>query len=62
MGSEKHPLFQKIVLEELFPELPNIQRIQKLWNRFQQLYTVLQQEEISSDEVDTFREDDNNGY
>ena len=27
MGPEKHLLFQKIALEELFPKLPNVQHI-----------------------------------
>ena len=34
-------LLQKIALEELFPKLTNVQHIQKLWDSFQQLYTVL---------------------
>ena len=52
MGPEKH---LEITLEELFPKLPNVQHIQKLWDSFQRLYAVLQQEEISRDEIDSFR-------
>ena len=56
IGPEKH-LFQKNALEELFPKLPNVQHVQKLWDSFLKLYAVLQQEEISNNEIDTFRKD-----
>ena len=38
MGPEKHVVFKKIALPELFPELTNVQATQKLWDDFRQLY------------------------
>jgi len=33
-GPEKRVFFRKILLTELFPELPNVQAIEELWNDF----------------------------
>ena len=50
-------MFKKIALPELFPELTNVQAIQKLWDDFRQLYSVLQLECVSTDEVEKFIKD-----
>ena len=57
MGPEKHVVFEKILLVEIFPKLPHVQDIQNLWDNFQKLYTVLQKEEISTEESVSFTED-----
>ena len=57
MGPEKHVVFEKIALPELFPKLQNIKATQKLWDDFRQLYSVLQMECVSTNEAETFHED-----
>lgn len=57
MGPEKRVLFQKNCFGRTFPSVTKYTTHTKLWNSFQQLYTILQQDEISSDEVDSFRKD-----
>ena len=47
MGPEKHVVLDKINLPEVFPDLPNVQEIQKLWKDFKQLYGILQQLTLS---------------
>ena len=57
MGPEKHILFNKIVLPDLFPKLANVQATQELWDDFQQLYSVLQQECLSTQQAEKFNVD-----
>ena len=54
MGLEKHVVFKKIALPELFLELTNVQATQKLWDDFRQLYSVLQLECISTEEAEKY--------
>lgn len=56
-GPRKHTVFQNIQLAELFPKLPRVQNIQELWNDFQKLYTMLQKDEVSTDECNSFTKD-----
>ena len=46
MGPEKLVVFSKINLPILFPDLPNINATQLLWEKFKSLYDILQSETI----------------
>ena len=41
-GPEKIRLFEKIDLEELFPDLPNVSTIQNIWMSFYDVYGKVQ--------------------
>ena len=47
MGPEKLVLFTKINLEMLFPDIPNVEKIQRLWGGFKELHKLLHSENIS---------------
>ena len=51
MGPEKRVFFSKILLPELFPELPNVHAIEELWNDFKQLESLLHLECASTEEA-----------
>ena len=51
MGPEKRVFFSKILLPELFPELPNVHAIEELWNDFKQLESLLHLECVSTEEA-----------
>ena len=57
MGPEKLVLFNKINLETLFPDIPNIKEMQKLWEEFKMLHRQLHCENISSDVASKFGKD-----
>ena len=57
MGPEKQVVFGKIALPEQFPKLDNVQAIQDLWDNFQQLYSVLQMDCVSTLEAEKFQQD-----
>ena len=44
-------------MPEQFPKLDNIQAIQDLWDNFQQLYSVLQMDCVSTLEAEKFQQD-----
>ena len=48
MGPEKLVFFGKIKLDKLFPNIPNITQIQKLWEDFKYLHQLLQCENVSN--------------
>ena len=54
MGPEKHVVLEKINLPEILPNLPNVHKIQELWEKFKQLYGILQQQTITSNEATKF--------
>ena len=41
-GPEKHKLFAKINLPDLFPNLPNVSTIQDIWTKFMELNEIVQ--------------------
>ena len=57
MGPEKHIVFKKSPLQELFPNLPNIKDIQQLWDDFYKAYSILQQEHVSIEKTREFEMD-----
>ena len=57
MGPEKHVVLEKINLPEILPNLPNVHKIQELREKFKQLYGILQQQTITSDEATKFEMD-----
>lgn len=46
MGPEKLILFHKIQLVTMFPNIKNVNRMQKLWKEFEDLHNLLQCENI----------------
>jgi len=40
-GPEKMKLFQSIKIPELFPKLPNKQKVQQLWKDLEDIYKTL---------------------
>ena len=56
-GPEKRVFFSKISLPELFPELPNVQAIEDLWNDFVRLESILHSESVSPEEAKSFGTD-----
>ena len=51
MGPEKRVFFSKVALPELFPELPNVNAIEELWNDFGKLESQLHLKSVSSVEA-----------
>ena len=41
VGPEKLKLFSKINLPQMYPDLPNIQKIQEIWKDFLSIFNVL---------------------
>lgn len=51
VGPEKLKLFSKINLPELYPDLPNVEKIQKIWKDFLSIYNLLRSLNTDSQEV-----------
>ena len=52
-GPEKHRLFTRIKIPELFPELSNKDVIQSLWEKFYEMYLLMNTEKPDSDVLKT---------
>ena len=50
---EKHHLFMQIKISELFPELSNKEVIQSLWEKFYEMYLLMNTEKPDSDLLKT---------
>ena len=48
---------RKLIYQEILPNLPNVHKIQELWEKFKQLYGIFQQQTITSDEATKFEMD-----
>ena len=56
MGPEKLVFFGKVDLPAIMPQVPNIERIQALWQDFMHLHNTLQRKKFTPAEADCFGE------
>ena len=53
-GPEKLKVFDKINIVELFPNLPQAEKVQRLWMTFFEIYSVLREKKLNNEKVQEF--------
>lgn len=53
-GPEKYRLFSKVDWPSIFPQLPNVETVQQIWQQFFQLINTVRADSITAEEIDNF--------
>ena len=56
-GTEKYKLFQQVDLPSLFPNLPQVKVVQRIWSKFLSLNACIKSEHLSSTEISQLAKD-----